>query len=199
MTTQSNSRRKAALARMGRGLAIAALAGLLSACVQQPKSMYSWQSYQGSVYAYLKDDGADYATQSLAMEKNIETARAANAELPPGFRAHLGMLYMKMGDGDKGVEQMQGEKAAFPESAPFMDFLLRNAGKPQAQLAAAGVPAAGGPAAGASAADAGTPVAGSAAASPAAAGTPAAGSPAASSPAAEQAAPAKAGTSKKGS
>lgn len=128
------------LARAGRGLAIAAVvaaAGLLSACVQQPKPMYSWQAYQPSVYAYLKDDGADTAVQAQALEKNIETARAANVELPPGFRAHLGMLYLKMGDGDKGIEQMQGEKVAFPESTPFMDFLMRNVGKPQAEPEAA--------------------------------------------------------------
>ena len=121
--------RPRALARMGRAMAVVALAGLLGACAQQPKSMYSWQSYQPSVYAYLKDDGADYAAQSLAMEKNIETARASNAQLPPGFRAHLGMLYLKLGDGAKGLEQLEGEKAAFPESKPFMDFLLRNASK----------------------------------------------------------------------
>ncbi|CAB3868987.1 hypothetical protein LMG26684_02974 [Achromobacter mucicolens] len=112
------------------------------------------------------------------MEKNIETARAANAELPPGFRAHLGMLYLKMGDGDKGVEQMQGEKAAFPEAAPFMDFLLRNAGKPQTVAATGeGLPA-------------GAPAAGSLAA-----GSPTTASPAAANPAA----PAEAGTLKKGS
>lgn len=174
MSNHRNPRRGAA-ARAGRALAIAAVAGVLSACVQQPKPMYSWQSYQGSVYAYLKDDGGDYATQTLAMEKNIETARAANAELPPGFRAHLGMLYMKMGDGDKGVEQMQGEKAAFPEAAPFMDFLLRNAGKPQAVAATgAGALAAGATGAGAPAADqaaAAKPAAKPAAAAPAEAGT----------------------------
>lgn len=132
--------RRLTLARVGRGLAIAAVvagAGLLSACVQQPKPMYSWQAYQPSVYAYLKDDGADSAVQAQALEKNIETARAANVELPPGFRAHLGMLYLKMGDGDKGIEQMQGEKVAFPESTPFMDFLMRNVGKPQAEPEAA--------------------------------------------------------------
>ncbi|MDH0734636.1 DUF4810 domain-containing protein [Achromobacter spanius] len=125
------------LARACRGLALVAIAGLLSACVQQPKPMYSWQAYQPSVYAYLKNDGADDAVQAQALEKNIETARAANVELPPGFRAHLGMLYLKMGDGDKGIEQMQGEKVAFPESTPFMDFLMRNVGKPQAQPEAA--------------------------------------------------------------
>ena len=178
MANHSNPRGAAACARVVRALAIVGLAGVLSACAQQPKSLYSWQSYEGSVYAYLKDDGGDYATQTLAMEKNIETARAANAELPPGFRAHLGMLYLKMGDGDKGVEQMQGEKAAFPEAAPFMDFLLRNAGKPQTVAATGeGLPA-------------GAP----------AAGSPAAGSPTTASPAAANpAAPAEAGTLKKGS
>lgn len=141
-------RRRNVVARAGRGLAIAALAGLLSACVQQPKLMYNWQSYQPSVYAYLKDDGADSTLQIQALEKNIETARSANVELPPGFRAHLGMLYLKTGDGDKAVEQMQGEKVAFPESTPFMDFLMRNVGKPKAAAEAAGTPAAGTPAAG---------------------------------------------------
>lgn len=121
-------RRLDTLGRVGRVLAVTAVVGVLSACAQH-KNMYSWQSYQPSVYAYLKDDGADHATQTLAMEKNIETARATNAELPPGFRAHLGMLYLKLGNGDKGVEQLEGEKAAFPESKPFMDFLLRNASK----------------------------------------------------------------------
>ena len=173
MANNFNPRGGATCARVVRALAIVGLAGVLSACVQQPKSLYSWQSYEGSVYAYLKDDGGDYATQTLAMEKNIETARAANAELPPGFRAHLGMLYLKMGDGDKGVEQMQGEKAAFPEAAPFMDFLLRNAGKPQTVAATGeGLPA----------------------------GSSAPGSPTTASPAAANpAAPAEAGTLKKGS
>lgn len=177
MANNFNPRGGATCARVVRALAIVGLAGVLSACVQQPKSLYSWQSYEGSVYAYLKDDGGDYATQTLAMEKNIETARAANAELPPGFRAHLGMLYLKMGDGDKGVEQMQGEKAAFPEAAPFMDFLLRNAGKPQTVAATGeGLPA-------------GAP----------AGGSPTTASPAAANPAANPAAPAEAGTLKKGS
>jgi len=156
MSNAQAMRRQNTVARAGRGLAITALAGLLSACVQQPKPMYSWQSYQPSVYAYLKDDGADSTLQIQALEKNIETARAANVELPPGFRAHLGMLYLKTGDGDKGVEQLQGEKVAFPESAPFMDFLMRNVGKPKDAAAAAdpaptSTPAAGSPAANAKA------------------------------------------------
>jgi hypothetical protein len=113
-------------------LAACALAAGLTACAPQQKPLYNWQSYQTQVYAYLKDDGADYAVQAQALEGNIQTARAANQALPPGFHAHLAMLYLKMGDGDKAVEQLQTEKQEFPESTPFMDFLMRNAGKPGA-------------------------------------------------------------------
>ena len=114
------------------------LTGLLAACVQQPKSLYSWQAYQPNVYAYLKDDGADYVKQIDAFEKNIETARASSQTLPPGFRAHLGLLYLKTGDADKGVAQLEAEQIAFPESAPFMAFLMRNAkpGAPAPGIAA---------------------------------------------------------------
>jgi hypothetical protein len=105
------------------------MAGGLAACAQPQKTLYNWQSYQPQVYAYLKDDGADYTAQVQALEKNIETARAANQALPPGFHAHLGMLYLKTGNGEKALEQLQSEKLAFPESAAFMDFLMRNTGK----------------------------------------------------------------------
>ena len=112
--------------RVLRLFGLCTLAGVLAACVQQPKTMYNWASYQPEVYAYLKEEGSDYATQAQALEENIETARSANQSLPPGFHAHLGMLYLKLGSGDKAVEELQIEKQAFPESAPFMDFLLRN-------------------------------------------------------------------------
>lgn len=115
-------------ARMRRGsrLFVACLSvGLLAACAQ-PKSLYSWQSYQPMVYVYLQEEGEDYAVQIQTLEENVQSARATDQALPPGFRAHLGMLYLKTGDGTKAVEQWQGEKQAFPESAPFMDFLLRN-------------------------------------------------------------------------
>jgi len=117
--------------RYTRLTALLTLAAALAACAQ-PKSLYNWQSYQPSVYAYLKEDGADYTQQVQAMEKNIETARSSSEALPPGFRAHLGMLYLKLGQGDKAVEQFIGEKSAFNEASPFMDFLMRHQ-QPSAQ------------------------------------------------------------------
>ncbi|WP_415804602.1 DUF4810 domain-containing protein [Bordetella muralis] len=94
--------------------------------MQAPKHMYNWKSYQPAVYAYLNDDGVDYAAQAQDMELNVETARSSNTALPPGFRAHLGLLYLKLGEDSKAVEQLQGEKLAFPESTSFMDFLMKN-------------------------------------------------------------------------
>lgn len=115
-------------AGMRRGLRFFAMGlavGLLAACAQ-PKSLYSWQSYQPMVYVYLQEENEDYVVQIQTLEENVQSARATDKALPPGFRAHLGMLYLKTGDGTKAVEQWQGEKLAFPESAAFMDFLLRN-------------------------------------------------------------------------
>lgn len=109
-------------------LGICMLTGFLTACAQPQKLMYNWQSYQSGVYDYLKEDNSDYAAQAQLLEQNIETARSAHQALPPGFHAHLGMLYLKQGKADKAVEQLQSEKLAFPEATPFMEFLLRNAG-----------------------------------------------------------------------
>jgi len=97
--------------------------GLLAACAQQP-TLYSWDSYQPAAYAYLQGD-EDPAAEVQAMEKNIETARAHDKALPPGFHAHLGLLYLQQGQDARAMEQIQSERAAFPESTTFMDFLLR--------------------------------------------------------------------------
>ena len=37
------------------------------------------------------------------------------------------MLYMNMGKDDQMVQEFRTEKALFPESAAYMDFLLKNA------------------------------------------------------------------------
>ncbi len=99
--------------------------GMLAACAQ-PQGLYSWDSYQPMVHAYLKEEGEDYAAQVQTLEENVQSARATDQALPPGFRAHLGLLYLKLGDGAKAVEQWEGEKLAFPESSSFMNFLLRH-------------------------------------------------------------------------
>lgn len=111
------------------------LAGLLGACAHQPQ-MYSWDTYQPAVYSYLQSED-DPSAQAQAMEQNLQKAHSDNKALPPGFRAHLGLLYLQMDKADLAAAQIQDEKAAFPEATPFMDFLLQKkspaAATPQSQ------------------------------------------------------------------
>lgn len=101
------------------------LAGaVLAGCASTPRPLYQWADYQSNVYEYFKGQSAEQ--QILAMEENIQQARAQGGTLPPGYHAHLGLLYGNAGRDDQMVQQFQAEKERFPESGPYMDFLLNN-------------------------------------------------------------------------
>ena len=60
--------------------------------------------------------------------ESLETRLKVQAEgkaLPPGYRAHMAMLYSRTGNNEKTVQQLAEEKQHFPESAKFMDTLLQ--------------------------------------------------------------------------
>ncbi|MBU0938106.1 MAG: DUF4810 domain-containing protein, partial [Gammaproteobacteria bacterium] len=69
--------------------------------------------------------------QVEALERDLQKINASGRQAPPGYHAHLGMLYLSMGKDDQMVQQFRTEKALFPESAAYMDFLLRNAKAPE--------------------------------------------------------------------
>jgi hypothetical protein len=104
-----------------------ASATLLGGCVSQPQPLYHWAGYQEQVYAHFKNDGSGPEQQIAALEAGLQEARARNAAPPPGLHAHLGMLYAQVGKADQVRQQFETEKSLFPESAAYMDFLLRNA------------------------------------------------------------------------
>jgi hypothetical protein len=106
---------------------LAALGSLavLVGCAAGPKPLYMWETFSRQQYNTLLREGVSPADQIAALEAHAEKARAANAALPPGFRAHLGMMYMNAGNNDRARELWQAEKAAFPEITPYMDRLMR--------------------------------------------------------------------------
>lgn len=105
------------------GMLLALAAGVaLSGCASAPKTMYGWDGYQPQVYQHFKGESPDQ--QIAAMEKALETMSAKGQSAPPGFHAHLGMLYSISGKPDQVVAQFEDEKKLFPESAVYMDFLL---------------------------------------------------------------------------
>jgi len=101
--------------------AIAAVAG----CHTTPQPLYQWESYQPQVYEYFK--GEPKEAQVEALERDLQKINASGRKAPPGYHAHLGMLYLSMGKDDQMVQEFRTEKALFPESASYMDFLLKNA------------------------------------------------------------------------
>lgn len=102
------------------GAAFAA-AFALAGCRTAPTTLYQWEGYQPQVYQHFKGESPDQ--QIAVLEKGLQTISASGATPPPGYHAHLGMLYALTGKQDKMLAQFDDEKKLFPESAAYMDFL----------------------------------------------------------------------------
>ncbi|RZT08112.1 hypothetical protein SAMN05216319_3480 [Duganella sp. CF402] len=116
----------AMIKRAALALALAG-AALLTGCASGPKTLYGWDGYQPQVYQHFKGESPDQ--QIAEMEKSLQAISAKGASVPPGFHAHLGMLYSMTGKLDQMVAQFEDEKKLFPESAAYMDFLLAKVNK----------------------------------------------------------------------
>jgi hypothetical protein len=112
--------------------AVLLAAGLaLAGCAE--KTLYRWDEYQPQVADHFKGGSPD--AEIAVLEEGVQKAQATpggTSTLPPGYRAQLGYLYGLTGKTDLMLQQFAAEKAAFPESATYMDFLLANARKPGA-------------------------------------------------------------------
>ncbi|HEY6528530.1 MAG TPA: DUF4810 domain-containing protein [Cellvibrionaceae bacterium] len=101
----------------------------LSGCATQP-SLYRWGDYDSQVYEHFKNTGS-IEQQIAALEKTLSTGNQTQNPAP-GIHAHLGLLYAKSGQENLMRKHWELEKALYPESAAYLDFLMyRNAKKPQ--------------------------------------------------------------------
>lgn len=113
-----------------RRLALATVLASLVGCAHQVPPLYMWETFPRQQYDILLREGASPDDQIRALEAHAAKARGANALLPPGFRAHLGMMYLSTGNVDQARQMWLAEKAAFPESAPYIDRLLERLAVP---------------------------------------------------------------------
>ncbi|WP_085317598.1 DUF4810 domain-containing protein [Derxia lacustris] len=112
---------------------LAAAAVLLTAgcAAPPPKPLYMWEGFPRGQYETLLHDGSSSPQDQIQkLEAVAEKARGANAALPPGFRAHLGLLHLTAGDSAQARALWQAERATFPESAPYIDQLLKRLDPP---------------------------------------------------------------------
>jgi len=94
----------------------------ISACTSAPGTLYSYGNYENKVYAYLQ--GESPAEQISVLQNDLLKIEEKGRKAPPGYYAHLGMLYAEVGEHGLAISCFMVEKARFPEAAVFMDYLL---------------------------------------------------------------------------
>lgn len=112
-----------------------ALAATLVGCAAPAKPLYQWSGYQPQLYAYFKDGGANAGQQITALEAQLVKNKSVGEATPPGLHGHLALLYSKVGNDQAARSHLEAERALFPESAAYVDFLLKNgqAAKPDSK------------------------------------------------------------------
>lgn len=106
--------------------ALAVAAALLSACASAPQTLYSWGNYPSAIYETLSTpEKADPQKQIKQLEADLQKARAKNQAVAPGFYAHLAYQYLQVGQTDKAAQYFALEKQTFPESAVYIDRLMK--------------------------------------------------------------------------
>jgi len=96
-----------------------------SGCASSSR-LYYWGNYEEQVYSYL--NGESRETQLRVLERDREKIETGGKAAPPGFYAHLGLLYAETGNSAMAVNCFRTEKNLFPEAAAFMDLLLARYG-----------------------------------------------------------------------
>lgn len=111
--------------------AASAMALTMGACAHRDPPLYYWGGYQDELYGYFKASDTNADDRLRTLQAQAERARGDGKALPPGFRAHLGLLHLQSGRPDEARRQFEAEKLAFPESKPYMDFLLKRMTSPK--------------------------------------------------------------------
>jgi len=98
----------------------------LLGCAEAPKRLYHWDGFQAQLYQHFKGDESSPDEHLRILHEQSQRARASGGALPPGFRAHVAMIYLRLGRDTEATLELEAEKANFPESTQYMDFLLKH-------------------------------------------------------------------------
>ncbi|MCK6479837.1 MAG: DUF4810 domain-containing protein [Planctomycetaceae bacterium] len=112
----------------GRSALLLAALLLLPGCFAPVPPSFRWEVYDEVVYRELSGAGEDPAELARILGEEMERAAGLGVVLPPGVRAHLGHLLLRTGDAAGARLLFLEEKAAYPESAAFMDRVVAGLG-----------------------------------------------------------------------
>lgn len=100
---------------------------LIGGCASPPRPLYQWGAYEELIYQSWREPGSmPLEKQVELLQRDFQQGQAQNLRMPPGWHAHLAMLYARMGRQDDAINQLNIEKKEFPESVVFVDRMLEN-------------------------------------------------------------------------
>lgn len=118
---------KASIRFPGFLLICAALAG---GCASAPKGHYYWGHYEALLLEmYTEPGSADPLAQIEKLTEDLQQAENFGKPPPPGFYAHLGLMYAMNGNESQAEAAFLLERELFPESAVFIDGMMERAYK----------------------------------------------------------------------
>lgn len=100
---------------------------VLGGCSSNSERLYYHGDYSAAVYSYFRQDDVTLEEQIETLNQIIEDAANNQMLVAPGVHAHLGMLYFETGSPNLGMQHFEAEKALFPESTQYIDFLIKQA------------------------------------------------------------------------
>jgi hypothetical protein len=110
---------------MTRAVAFLLFVALFTGC-QTAKPIYHWGSYEALTYQDYSSPGKVSPDQQIEnLKADLEKAKSANLPAPPGLHAYIGYLYVQSGKADLAAQEFETEKRLFPESAAFIDSLMK--------------------------------------------------------------------------
>ena len=89
-------------------LGLALLVSGMVGCATRPTTLYQWEDYQSNVDAYFRGDKSSPIEQIQTMEAGLQKIIAEGGVVPPGYYAHLGLLYGQQGRLNDFAEKIQG-------------------------------------------------------------------------------------------
>lgn len=86
------------------------------------KQLYNWGPYESQVYSHFRSESPE--NQIVILEKHLAEINTSGTKPPPGFYAHLAMLYSKAGRDSEVMAMFDQEKKLYPESSVFINNLI---------------------------------------------------------------------------
>ena len=107
-----------------RVLSVCALALAVAACASQ-QAQYEWGPYEDTLFVHYHEPALKAESLSRYLEFLAQDNTYARP-IAPGLFAEAGTFMLEQGDAVRALEFYRLEYAAWPESRPMLEVLIRN-------------------------------------------------------------------------